>query len=449
LSAETKDDRTSCDLAFFYQQWLYPKPLHDLSKTQVIEQLLCFSLTHCSNEFFARMNPYRLLSSLIPTRPAPSNPQRIVLILPCCIGDVVLATATLKALRRGYPDAHITWAVGSWSKGVIEHHDLLDATLDTGPEALPVRSFSRFVRQLRTGHFALAVSLVRSPLMSAALLLSGIPHCAGLDSAGRGFGYTVRAPIDPNTPRHEAEIYLDVARALGLDTSDCWANVPVHEADAARVRTLLETRGVQQPFIVVNPAGGRNPGMVMDTKRWPPGYFARLAEGLIAHLTPQPPLHTIERGSVKNPLPDPPPSTGEGVNSHENMRNAVLLGGPGDEAIVKTVQAQMTVPSLALVGELSFGEIAALAAQSRLYVGNDTGMTHLAAAAGAKTVMILGPSDPARYAPFAPNAMALWKPAELLAGGVASGAPQDWDWERDGISVEEAVVKVSQFLGLS
>ena len=135
--------------------------------------------------------------------------HRIVLILPCCIGDVVLATATLTALRRGYPQAHITWAVGTWSKGVIEHHPSLDAILDTGSKALPVKSlagFYAFVRQLRAGHYDLAVSLVRSPLMSAAVALSGIPHRAGLDSAGRGFGYNIRVPINPNQPRHEADI---------------------------------------------------------------------------------------------------------------------------------------------------------------------------------------------------------------------------------------------------
>ena len=111
------------------------------------------------------MNPYRLLAPWIRQRSAPIHPRRIVLVLPCCIGDVVLATAALKALRRGYPDAHITWAVGSWSKGVIEHHDLLDAVLDTGPGALPVRTsggMRRFVAHLRAGKFDLVVSLVRS-----------------------------------------------------------------------------------------------------------------------------------------------------------------------------------------------------------------------------------------------------------------------------------------------
>lgn len=364
------------------------------------------------------MNPiFAALERLLPTQPPPSDPRRIVLILPCCIGDVVLATATLKALRRAYPQAHITWAVGTWSKAAVEHHPLLDAILDTGNEALPVRSVSgllRFVRQLRAGNFDLAVSLVRSPLMSAALLLSGIPHRAGVDSAGRGFGYTVRAAVDPNAPRHEAEVYLDVVRALGKDADDCYANVPVRDADAETVQRKLTERGITGGYLVVNPAGGNNPGMVMDAKRYPPEQLAELAERLAARLSAQ----------------------------------IVLLGGPKDAALVNAVQARLDAPAIAFVGDLSFGEIGALAAGARLYVGNDTGLTHLAAAAGAKTVMILGPTDPRRYAPFAPNALALWQPAVLAAGGVAAGTPQNWNWSRDGIGVDAAEAQIAAWMGI-
>ncbi len=358
---------------------------------------------------------YTLLARLFPTRPAPAHPRRIVLILPCCIGDVVLATAALAALRRGYPAAHITWAVGSWSRGAVEQHPLLDTILDTGPEALPVKSprgMRRFVRQLRAGHFDLAVSLVRSPLMSAAVWLAGIPHRAGLDSAGRGFGYTVRAPVDPTQPRHEAEIYLDVARALGLDTSGCRANVPVTAADRAAARALLAERGITAPYLVINPAGGRNPGMTLDVKRWPPENFAALADRLAARLN----------------------------------AGVVLLGGPGDAELLDAVAGRLRAPALRLAGGLSFGQIAALAAAARLYVGNDTGLTHLAAAAGAPTVMILGPSDPARYAPLADNAIAVWKPAAVSRAGVAGGAPPDWDWTRDGVNVDEVEERIVAFL---
>ncbi len=358
---------------------------------------------------------FALLSLFVRPQSAPQYPRRIVLILPCCIGDVVLATATLQALRRAYPHAHITWAVGSWSKPAIERHKLLDEVIDTGAAALPVKTpggLLRFVRQLRAGDFDLAVSLVRSPLMSVAMLLSGIPRRAGLHSAGRGFGYNIRAKIDPNVPRHEAEIYLDVALALGLDTAGCRANVPVEEADRLAVRAKLRERGIERAYLVVNPAGGRNPGMVMDVKRYPPERLAALANRFAF-------------------------TYGAGV---------IVIGGPDDAALVTAVTDHLKVEAATFVGDLTFAEIAALANESILYLGNDTGLTHLAAAAGAKTVMILGPSDPQRYAPYAPRALALWKPAAVLRGGVAAGSPADWDWSRDGIGVLEAERQIWEWL---
>ncbi len=337
--------------------------------------------------------------------------DRILLYLPCCIGDVVLATATLTALRRAYPNAHITWAVGGWSKAAVEGHPALNTLLDTGRKALPVKSargFAETVRLLRGGRYHLLVSLVRSPLMSAAALLSGIPTRAGIDSGGRGFGYTHRAKIDPTHPRHEAEVYLDVARALGIDTQGCYANVPVPDSE----RGIAARHGVQGRYLVVNPTGGRNPGMIMDIKRYPPTQMAALAERLAAQLDAQ----------------------------------IVVLGGPGDAEIVTQMGAAIRQPVTTFVGALSFGQIAALAAESVLYLGNDTGLTHYAAAAGAKTVMILGPSDPARYAPFTPNSLALWKMTALPGGGVAGGAPRGFDWGTDGITVDEAEAEITRFL---
>jgi ADP-heptose:LPS heptosyltransferase len=337
--------------------------------------------------------------------------RRILLYLPCCIGDVVLATATLTALRRAYPGAHIAWAVGSWSKAVLTDHPLLDEIVDTGPAALPFKSISGFintVRLLRAGNYDLLVSLVRSPLMSLAALASGIPTRAGLDSGGRGFGYTVRAKIDPQTPRLEAEIYLDVTRALGIDTSGCYAHVPV----TAAPRTIAMKHGITSPYIVINPAGGTNPGMTMTSKRYPPPQLAALAERIA------------------------------------QQRNAqiVILAGPGDRALVAELRSSLRAPVVELVGVLSFKEIAMLAAAAECYIGNDTGVTHFAAAAGARTFMIFGPSDPRRYAPYTLNSHALWKPTVLPAGGVAAGAPRSFDWVRDGISVDEAEARIIQII---
>lgn len=340
-------------------------------------------------------------------------PTRIVLVLPCCIGDVVMATPTLQALRRAYPQAHITWAVGGWSRAAIEQHPALDAVLDTGPAALPVKSavgFWHFVRQLRAQRFDLAVSLVRSPLMSAALALSGIPHRAGLDSAGRGFGYTIRAPISPQDERHEADIYLDVPRALGLPTAGLKANCPPTAADLDAAQTVLNRLGLlNTPFMLVNPAGGNNPGMHMDSKRYPPAALAALADGL--------------SDALGWPI--------------------VLVGGPKDSSLVEAVQQHQQRPAPSLVGQVSLRQIAALASLSRLYIGNDTGLTHLAAAAGAPTVMLMGPTSPTRYAPYTDHSIAIRKPAPITRGGVAQAvhAPA-WDWERDGIHWQDALRQI-------
>jgi ADP-heptose:LPS heptosyltransferase len=343
--------------------------------------------------------------------------KRLLLVLPCCIGDVVLATATLIALRRAYPQAHITWAVGSWSRGVVEQHPALNAVLDTGEAALPVKSiggFLRFVRQVRAGEYDMVISLVRSPLMSAALLLTGIPVRAGLDSNGRGFGYTHQTPVNPLERRHEAELYLSAAAALGLDTSECHANIPVHESDRASIRQRLTALGLDQPYWVVNPAGGRNPGMTLDLKRWPPQHFAALIERLSPRL----------------------------------KATTILLGGPADMPILEAVAAYLPARPVMLAGGLTFGEIGALAADSVLYLGNDTGLTHLAAAAGARTAMIFGPSDPLRYAPFTPASLSLWKPSAVEAGGVWAGVPEGWSWEQDGIGVDEVEARLCEWLGM-
>jgi ADP-heptose:LPS heptosyltransferase len=250
--------------------------------------------------------------------------------------------------------------------------------------------------------------------MSAAVALSGIRWRAGLDSGGRGLGYNIRAPIDPNQPRHEADIYLDVARALDLDVSGVAPNIPVHPGDQAHVQALLDAHGVER-YLVVNPAGGRNPGMDLEIKRYPPGQMAELAARLSADLAAP----------------------------------VVLLGGPGDGELLDEVAAALPQPpALKLAGELTFSQIAALAHDSLFYLGNDTGLSHLAAATGAKTAMIFGPTDPARYGPYNEEAIALWKPVAVTRRGVADGAPEDFDWAEDGISVEDAETLIYQFLHL-
>ena len=357
---------------------------------------------------------YRNLRHLFPVAPAPPEPQRIVLLRPCCIGDAVMATAALSALREAFPRAHISWALGPWSARAIEAHPDLDDILPLAVD-MPLRSpleMAGFIRQLRRGRYDLAISLVRSPLMSLAVYLSGIPYRAGLDSAGRGFGYNLPVPIDPAAREHESEIYLKVIRAVAGRQLHAHANLPVTAPALDAVRARLAAAAVDRPFIVAHAGGGSNPGANMADKRYPPAAFAALLSRLTEAL-------------------------GAGL---------ILLGGPDDAAIVDALARRLPADAQNWTGALSFQEIGALALEARVYIGNDTGLTHLAAASGAKTVMIMGPTDPLRYAPFTPDSLALWKPQELRTGGAAAGQNQNWNWARDGISVDEAAAQILDFL---
>ena len=310
----------------------------------------------------------------------------------CCIGDVLMATAALSALRETFPEAHITWAVGPWSARAIEHHPAIDAILDTGAD-MPLKtpaSFYRFLRRLRAGDYDMAVSLVRSPLMSLAVYLAGIPLRAGLDSGGRGFAYNLRVPIDPAAREHESEIYLKVVSAIAGRELQASANLPVTERARAAIRARLAAEHIGAPFIVAHPGGGANPGAQLASKRYPPARFAE----------------------ILNRVAD------------ECAAAVILLGGPGDVDLAAEVAGHLTVRSSNWVDRLSFQEIGALAADALFYIGNDTGLTHLAAASGARAVMLMGPTDPRRYAPYTSDHLALWKPVALA--GAALPMPAAW-----------------------
>ena len=343
-----------------------------------------------------------------------SQPRRIVFVRPCCIGDVVMATAALTALRDVFPGAHIAWAVGPWSARAIAHHPAINSILDTGAD-MPLRgpaALMRFVRQLRAGNFDLAISLARSPLMSLAIFLAGIPVRAGLDSRGRGFGYNLRVPIDPAAREHESEIYLKVISAIAGREVLAYANLPMTAAAKAAIHARLAAEKLSAPFIVAHPGGGHNPGAQLASKRFPPAELAALLNGL----------------------------------AEARDASVILVGGRGDADLARDVSAKLSRRWRNWTAALSFQEIGALAAEALLYIGNDTGLTHLAAASGAKTVMLMGPTDPQRYAPYSPDSLALWKPVDLDARGAATADRQDWDWARDGFTVDEALTRILAFL---
>lgn len=336
-------------------------------------------------------------------------PERLLILKPCCIGDVLLATPLAVALARAFPGVRIDWAVSSWARAMVSTNPRLGKIINTenvGAGAHNWRAVRKVVKRIQAEQYDTCLILDRSPIMALIPWLAKIPQRIGLDSRWRGFAHHIRVPVQGI--RHEAEIYLDVARAMGIGTQGVRTEFEPTERDREAANDLLEKQlgwNGEEPLFVFHPAGGRNPGMKMISKRWPPERYALLANRLLT----------------------------------EFGGKAVLLGGPQDKILLDAVKGMMAFDPLVLAGETEWGVWGAILERATLCAGNDTGATHLAVAVGCKTVFIFGPSDPRRYGPYARQgqAAALWHPLAGMVTGVDQGPPPDWSWD-EGVTADEA-----------
>lgn len=314
-------------------------------------------------------------------RRAIRQPRSIVLIKPCCIGDVIMTTPLLEVLKNNYAEASITYVVGSWSKTIAEHHPAVSQVIDCGTVGIPGRysvgEYLELARRLRQQHFDLAFVLDRSPMLTLLPWLAGVPRRVGPDSLGRGFSLTDRVQVSatPTQLQHQAEIYLDLARALHLQMGQPrMLFLPTAEERESALRS-------EQLQVCVFPGGGSNPGMELTAKRWPLEEYRKLVEKLVTEL-------------------------------HARV---LLIGGKDDYVLNQSLLEGLDVPGeqvLNLAGRSSFGQTAAQIEASDLFIGNDSSPMHLAAAVGTPVIAIFGPTSPQEYGPYPlddPKHIAIWK----------------------------------------
>jgi lipopolysaccharide heptosyltransferase II len=293
------------------------------------------------------------------------DPRRILVIKPCCLGDVLMTTPVLAALRLRYPHSTIHYAVGRHARPAIAGHPDVAALIDAGEGAARTkRSILALLRRMRNGRYDMCLVLERSPLFAVLPLLAGIPVRAGIDSGGRGFALNVRVPWDESL--HEADLYLSVAGALDCPTDGHHLRFVPDASARMAADDLMHRHSLGGRIVAIAPGGGTNPGMDLPEKRWPPERFAALADRLVQE---------------------------EGVT-------VAIIGGPLDRPVCDAMRAAMHAPCVDLTGDTPFAERAAFLQRCALFVGNDSGPMHLAVAAGCPVVAIFGPTDVGLYGPY-------------------------------------------------
>lgn len=289
------------------------------------------------------------------SEPARDAPRRILVRAPTWLGDAVMATPALRALRAAHPGAEI------WVEGRPALAELL-APLPGVDRFLPDPGrLAARVRALRAARFDWAVLLPDSARSALGPFLARIPRRVGRarDPLRRALLTRVCA-----TPRVRGrgrglptvERYLRITRQLGCP--DRGEALELRVAPEARRRLARRLAATGLPpgaeLLVVAPGGGFGP-----SKRWPPRHFARACDGIARQLGLQP----------------------------------LVVTGPGEAALGAALAEAAREPLTRLAG-LSLAELVALVERARLLLCNDTGPRHVAAALGTPALVVMGPTDP-------------------------------------------------------
>lgn len=291
-------------------------------------------------------------------------PRRILIIRLSALGDVVMSSGLIPALRKLYPQAELSWLTEPPAEPLLRHnqhlHEVLvwpRATWQAHWRARQWRALWRdilaFRKSLRQRRFDLVIDAHGLLKSGVCAWLTGSPRRIGL-IAREGSHLLVHERVTP-TPDPGNGIsseYRFLAQHLGAPAQAFQLELAVGEAPRARARLILEQAGVRGPFAVLCPFTTR------PQKHWFEDRWSAMAEAL-----------------------------------HAQGIHPVLAGGPADsEAAQRIAAAAQHLVNLA--GRLKLDETVALIADSHLLVGVDTGLTHMGTALRIPTVALFGSTRP-------------------------------------------------------
>ncbi len=325
----------------------------------------------------------------------PGTVRRLLIRGTNWVGDSILSLPALKRVRLEFPQAKITLLVLPWVAGIYEGSTAIDDIwlYDRKGIYRGLTGKLRLIRELRQRRFDAAL-LFQNAFEAAVLTrLAGIPVRAGYDRDGRGWLLSHKVPVDPRvTKLHQTYYYRDLLEQLlgrartapGLKSKppsqfvgeampDITLAVSPERKQAAQIR--LQSQGVDFNRTVV----GVNPGAFYGSaKRWLSERYAAVLDRLI----------------------------------EEREASVVIFGSPNEVAIAEAIQSGMRRRPVILSGRTELSELIAMIACCDLFLTNDSGPMHLAAALRVSTLAIFGSTDEIATGPMSPAAVVLNKRVE-------------------------------------
>ncbi|MEO0562307.1 MAG: glycosyltransferase family 9 protein [Chloroflexota bacterium] len=357
-----------------------------------------------------------LATTYIPPSRTADQTDRILLIRPDHLGDVLLTTPAIQAIREAYPNTEIHALVGPWSAGVLENVDLLDLVLTVQFPGFtrgknknwrsPYRYAIQTARRLRRIGYRRAVIFRPDHWWGAWLArMTGIPERIGYNNPDTELFLT---HVIEHQHEHATKQSLRLASALiGADIVDQDAayKLPINAIDEAFVSGYLGEWGLdpQTELFCIHPGSG-SPIKQWDTEKW-----AQTADILTEQLDAQ----------------------------------VVFTGSDSELAMIREINSQMNQNATIMAGDTTVGQLAALYARAQVVLGPDSGPLHVAAAVGTPSVTLFGPADPVEFGPWGDTQKHV-----ILTTDIACRPCRVLDWRHDDAKYHPCVreIGVSQVL---
>ena len=290
------------------------------------------------------------------------------------LGDVVLSLPALRAIRQKFPNARITVAVGKSCATVIDLANLADdkiivdrVALRDGAKIKSIFQITRLVRDIRRRNFDFVIDLHSLPETNLLAFLSGAGKRLLAQRESRSLDFLGSLSLRPpreNKTFHATDRYLNALKPLGIkpDHVDRIAKLAPRPADLEFIEKLWKKNKIEGLIVGLFPGAGH------PSRRWNLENFVALADFL---------------------------------TRNEKVKIAIFLG-PEEKELSNRVK-QVFPPDTIIFDNLTLTQLIAAQANLSLFVSNDTGPMHLAAAAGTAVVLLLDEAAPQTYVPLIPN----------------------------------------------
>jgi len=299
----------------------------------------------------------------------PQEIRRILIVAPNWIGDTVLALPAIGLLRKAYPDSEISLVGPPHIADLFQKSPYVNRVL--GCKYNTLKSLLLTASILRRKDFDMAILLPNSMRSALLAYLAGIPLRAGYIKDSRRILLSIPIKTSKKIRKaHMKEYYLHIIKEVAKCTgSSIGETGPVNEGlhlapeEITLAKEILNRHNIREEDLIV----GINPGAAYGpAKRWYPERFAEVARRLY----------------------------------EEYGGKVIIFGGKSDGEISKQIVETGNVPVLNLAGRTTIRELMALISQCKLFITNDSGPMHIAAALSVPVVAIFGSTDPGRTSPI-------------------------------------------------